>query len=57
MSFTGQPDSPPVRLAPSVLDLTTGMWGLIGIMAALHGARPAAAQSTCDPRCWIPHSR
>lgn len=35
MSFTGQPDTPPVRLAPSVLDLTTGMWGLIGIMAAL----------------------
>lgn len=35
MSFTGQPNTPPVRLAPSVLDLTTGMWGLIGIMAAL----------------------
>jgi crotonobetainyl-CoA:carnitine CoA-transferase CaiB-like acyl-CoA transferase len=35
MSFTGQPETPPVRLAPSVLDLTTGMWGLIGIMAAL----------------------
>ena len=30
MSFTGEPDSPPVRLAPSVLDLTTGMWGAIG---------------------------
>jgi crotonobetainyl-CoA:carnitine CoA-transferase CaiB-like acyl-CoA transferase len=40
MSFTGQPGSPPVRLAPSVLDLTTGMWGLIGIQAAL--ARRAA---------------
>lgn len=35
MSFTGQPDTPPVRLAPSVLDLTTGMWALIGIQAAL----------------------
>jgi crotonobetainyl-CoA:carnitine CoA-transferase CaiB-like acyl-CoA transferase len=35
MSFTGEPERPPVRLAPSVLDLTTGMWGLIGIMAAL----------------------
>ncbi len=35
MSFTGQPEAPPIRLAPSVLDLTTGMWGLIGIMAAL----------------------
>jgi crotonobetainyl-CoA:carnitine CoA-transferase CaiB-like acyl-CoA transferase len=40
MSFTGEPDSPPVRLAPSVLDLTTGMWGAIGVMAAL--ARRAA---------------
>lgn len=40
MSFTGQPGAPPVRLAPSVLDLTTGMWGLIGIQAAL--ARRAA---------------
>jgi crotonobetainyl-CoA:carnitine CoA-transferase CaiB-like acyl-CoA transferase len=40
MSFTGEPDSAPVRLAPSVLDLTTGMWGAMGIMAAL--ARRAA---------------
>ena len=35
MSFTGEPEMPPIRLAPSVLDLTTGMWALIGIMAAL----------------------
>lgn len=35
MSFTGHPDAAPVRLAPSVLDMTTGMWAVIGIMAAL----------------------
>jgi len=35
MSFTGHPDTAPVRLAPSVLDLSTGMWALVGIMAAL----------------------
>lgn len=35
MSFTGHAGSEPVRLAPSVLDLTTGMWSLVGIMAAL----------------------
>jgi crotonobetainyl-CoA:carnitine CoA-transferase CaiB-like acyl-CoA transferase len=35
MSFTGHPGAPPLRLAPSVLDLSTGMWALIGIMAAL----------------------
>jgi crotonobetainyl-CoA:carnitine CoA-transferase CaiB-like acyl-CoA transferase len=43
MSFTGHADTAPVRLAPSVLDLTTGMWGLIGIMAAL--TRRAAGAS------------
>jgi len=35
MSFTGHPDTAPVRLAPSVLDLSTGMWAMIGIQAAL----------------------
>jgi crotonobetainyl-CoA:carnitine CoA-transferase CaiB-like acyl-CoA transferase len=35
MSFTGEPDAPPVRIAPSVLDLSTGMWAAMGIMAAL----------------------
>lgn len=40
MSFTGHPGAAPVRIAPSVLDLTTGMWGALGLMAAL--ARRAA---------------
>lgn len=35
MSFTGHAATPPVRLAPSVLDLSTGLWALVGIMAAL----------------------
>lgn len=35
MSFTGHPGDAPVRLAPSVLDQTTGLWAVIGIMAAL----------------------
>jgi crotonobetainyl-CoA:carnitine CoA-transferase CaiB-like acyl-CoA transferase len=35
MSFTGSPDTPTVRLAPSVLDLTTGMWAAMGLLAAL----------------------
>jgi crotonobetainyl-CoA:carnitine CoA-transferase CaiB-like acyl-CoA transferase len=35
MSFTGHPDMPPLRIAPSVVDLSTGMWAAIGIMAAL----------------------
>jgi crotonobetainyl-CoA:carnitine CoA-transferase CaiB-like acyl-CoA transferase len=35
MSFTGHPDTAPVRIAPSVLDLSTGLWAAIGLMAAL----------------------
>ena len=35
MSFTGTPGTPTVRLAPSVLDLTTGMWAAIGLLAAI----------------------
>lgn len=40
MSFTGHAGAAPVRIAPSILDLTTGMWGALGLMAAL--ARRAA---------------
>jgi crotonobetainyl-CoA:carnitine CoA-transferase CaiB-like acyl-CoA transferase len=40
MSFTGLPGTEPIRIAPSVLDLSTGLWGALGIMAAL--ARRAA---------------
>ncbi|OLT16152.1 hypothetical protein BJF78_14740 [Pseudonocardia sp. CNS-139] len=36
MSMTGEPGGAPVRVAPSLTDLTTGMWAAIAIMAALH---------------------
>lgn len=35
MSFTGDAGGSSVRIAPSVLDISTGMWATIGIMAAL----------------------
>jgi len=35
MSMTGQPGGAPVRVAPSLIDLTTGMWAAMAIMAAL----------------------
>jgi crotonobetainyl-CoA:carnitine CoA-transferase CaiB-like acyl-CoA transferase len=35
MSFTGESNGSTVRLAPSLLDLTTGMWAAIGVLAAL----------------------
>jgi crotonobetainyl-CoA:carnitine CoA-transferase CaiB-like acyl-CoA transferase len=36
MSMTGEPGGTPVRVAPSLTDLTTGMWAAMAIMAALH---------------------
>ncbi|WP_261566286.1 CaiB/BaiF CoA transferase family protein [Frankia gtarii] len=35
MSMTGEPGGAPVRIAPSLTDLTTGMWAAIAIIAAL----------------------
>lgn len=36
MSMTGEPGGDPVRVAPSLIDLTTGMWAAMAVMAALH---------------------
>jgi crotonobetainyl-CoA:carnitine CoA-transferase CaiB-like acyl-CoA transferase len=35
LSITGHPDGPPARVAPSSIDLSTGLWLVIGIQAAL----------------------
>lgn len=35
VSVNGHPDGPPARLGASVVDLGTGMWAAIGILAAL----------------------
>ena len=36
MSVTGEEGGPPVRVGPSIVDVGTGMWAVIGILAALH---------------------
>ena len=35
MSVTGEPDQRPVRVGTSIIDMATGMWSVIGVLAAL----------------------
>ncbi len=35
MSITGEPERPPVRVGPSIVDMGAGLWSVIGILAAL----------------------
>jgi crotonobetainyl-CoA:carnitine CoA-transferase CaiB-like acyl-CoA transferase len=35
MSITGEPDGPPVRLGIGAIDLGTGLWASVGILAAI----------------------
>ncbi|GAA4333285.1 CoA transferase [Pigmentiphaga soli] len=46
MSVTGEPGRPPVRVGPSMVDVGTGMWTVIGILSALH--RRAATGEGCE---------
>jgi crotonobetainyl-CoA:carnitine CoA-transferase CaiB-like acyl-CoA transferase len=50
MSITGHADGPPARVAPSAIDVSTGLWAVVAILAALgqrardgHGRRVHAA--------------
>ena len=40
MSLLGEDGRPPVRVPASIIDMGAGMWSVIGILAALAGARP-----------------
>ncbi len=35
MSVTGEPGRPPIRVGPSIVDMGSGLWSVIGILAAL----------------------
>jgi len=60
MSVTGHDGADPVRVGPSLVDQGSGMWCVIGILAALH-ARQASGEG-CEVDCslyetaiaWLP---
>ena len=45
MSVTGEADRPPIRVGVSIIDMGTGMWCAVGILAALN--RRAATGAGC----------
>jgi crotonobetainyl-CoA:carnitine CoA-transferase CaiB-like acyl-CoA transferase len=48
MSVTGEPGAAPVRVGPSIIDMGTGMWAAIGILAALHRRRDTGGGGVVD---------
>jgi len=48
MSTTGEEGRPPVRVGPSIVDLGTGMWGVIGMLTALNRRRDSGRGGVVD---------
>lgn len=48
MSVVGEEGRPPVRVGPSMVDIGTGMWAVIGIQAALMHRRETGEGTTVD---------
>jgi crotonobetainyl-CoA:carnitine CoA-transferase CaiB-like acyl-CoA transferase len=48
MSVTGETDRPPVRVGVSLIDLGTGVWGALGVLAALHERERTGEGRTLD---------
>lgn len=48
MSVVGEPDRPPVRVGPSIVDMGTGMWSVIGILGALSRRRETGEGAVVD---------
>ena len=48
MSTTGDEGRPPVRVGPSIVDLGTGMWAVIGMLTALNRRRDTGRGGVID---------
>jgi crotonobetainyl-CoA:carnitine CoA-transferase CaiB-like acyl-CoA transferase len=48
MSLTGEPDAPPAKTGPSVVDFATGLNAALALVAAVHGARRDGVGCDCD---------
>jgi crotonobetainyl-CoA:carnitine CoA-transferase CaiB-like acyl-CoA transferase len=48
MEMTGAPGSPPTRCAPAVVDMGTGQWVVIGVLAALMSKQRGEKVSTLE---------
>lgn len=48
MSTTGEAGRPPVRIGPSIVDLGTGMWAVIGVLTALNRRRDSGRGGVVD---------
>lgn len=48
MSVVGEPGGAPVRVGPSIIDMGSGMWAVIGIQAALLQRRATGVGATVD---------
>ena len=69
MSTTGEPGRPPVRVGPSIVDMGTGMWAVIGVLTMLLARRDTGrggivgvslfetAATWVSPRCDLPGVR
>lgn len=59
MSITGEEGRPPVRVGPSIVDMSTGMWAVIGILAALQRRHATGEGCLIDTSlyestlCWV----
>lgn len=59
MSTTGEPGRPSVRVGASIVDMGTGMWGVIGILTALHERHTSGRGRVVDvslfetASCWV----